>query len=250
MSAVSLTRHDDVWELRLTAPQRRNAIDRDLAVRLVELAGEVAASSARALVLTAEGDTFCSGADVVDLFGETRPIDQTRRVLQEVYRGFLSLRELPIPSVAAVQGPAIGAGFNLAMCCDIRILGPQARFSLPFTRIGLHPGGGSTWFLVRAIGRERALKVLLEGGEFTAEAAVAAGLASTIAPDPREAALAFAHTVAELDPHLVAAVRRSVDLAVEGSLAAVTEVEAWEQARSASSPALARHVERFRNRTR
>jgi len=250
VSAISLTRHGEVWELRLTAPERRNAIDRDLAARLVDLAGQVATSGGRALVVSAEGDTFCSGADVVDLFGEIRPIDQTRQVLQEVYRGFLCLRDLPIPSVAAVQGAAIGAGFNLAMCCDIRILGPQARLSLPFTRIGLHPGGGSTWFLVRALGRERALKVLLEGGEFDAEQAVAQGLASAIAPDPREAALAWAQTVADRDPALVAAVRRCVDLAVEGSLAAVTELESWEQARSASSPALARHVERFRNRTR
>src|SRR5690242_12438949 len=108
-------------------------------------------AAAAALVVTGAGTAFCGGADLPAIFGgSSRPVAALRDELHAVYASFLVLKSLDIPTIAAVQGPAVGAGLNLAMACDIRIAGPDAKFAATFSRIGLHPGGGCTWFLVQA----------------------------------------------------------------------------------------------------
>jgi enoyl-CoA hydratase len=167
--------------------------------------------------------------------------------LQAYYRAFLTVHELPLPTIAAVNGPAVGAGLNLAMACDLRIAGPDAAFGATFTRIGLHPGGGCTWFLVRAMGASRALRTLLLGETLDAAQAVAAGLAEGPEQDCVAAALDLGERIGRLEPALARHVKRSVRLAVEtDDLAAVLEYESWAQAASASSPALQALVDRFR----
>lgn len=241
---------DGIWCLTLTDPERRNAMGEAMGAELRDAAARLGADPAvRVLVVTGEGDAFCAGADLPALFGEPgRPIEQTRSRLQRYYQGFLALRALPFPTIAAVNGPAVGAGLNLALACDLRVAGPRAAFGATFTRIGLHPGGGCTWFLVKALGPSRALRTLLLGDTLDAATAVAWGLAEGPEDDCVTAAMDLAGRIAAIEPSLARHVKRSVGLAVEtDDLDAVLEYESWAQAASTDSPVLQQWVDRFRS---
>jgi enoyl-CoA hydratase len=249
VALVSLETRGGVRLVTLTDPERRNAMGDAMGAELIAACEAVRADGeARAVVVTGEGSAFCAGADLPALFGEIdRPIAETHARLQAYYRAFLAVRELPLPTVAAVNGPAVGAGLNLALACDVRIAAPSASFGATFTRIGLHPGGGCTWFLVQALGPSRALRTLLLGEPIDAAQAVAWGLAEGPEPDCVVAALELADRFAAIDPRLARHVKRAVGIATEtGDLGATMEYETWAQAASASSPALRDWVARFR----
>ena len=235
--------------LTLTDPDRRNAMGEQMGAELREHAAAVSEDpEVRALIITGSGSAFCAGADLPAMFGDPdRPVAQTHAFLQRYYRAFLEIRELAIPTIAAVNGPAVGAGLNLALACDVRIAGAEATFAATFARIGLHPGGGCTWFLVRAIGASRALRTLLLGDSIEAQRAVEWGLAEGPEDDPVAAALELAEGFARVDPLLARHIKRSVGIAVStGDLDAVLEYESWAQAASASSEQLQAWVDRFR----
>ena len=250
MSKVAVEHHDDgVRVVTLTDPERRNAMDAQMGAELIDASATLAADpDTRAVVVTGEGKAFCAGADLPSLFGDAaRPVTQTHDELQRYYRAFFSVLELPVPTIAAVNGPAVGAGLNLAMACDVRIAGPRAAFGATFAKIGLHPGGGCTWFLVRALGASRALQTMLLGDPLDAQKAVAWGLAEGVEDDPIGASVALAQRFAAVDPGLARNIKRSVGIAVEtGDLRAVLEYESWAQAASASSPQLQEWVAKFR----
>ena len=165
----------------------------------------------RALVVRGEGSTFCAGADLPEVFGHERPTTEMRDALQTYYQCFLVIRALPFPTFAAVEGPAIGAGLNLALSCDIRIADPSAKFGATFTKIGLHPGGGCSHALASIVGREQALRILLRGATLTAGEAQAIGLISEVVAEPYARALELASEAAELEPWLARAVKKSVE---------------------------------------
>ena len=158
-------RQDGVRLLKLNDPDRRNAIGPDLQSELTARIAEVETDpEARVLILAGEGTAFCAGADLPAIFTENgRSVSEIQQDLREYYQCFLPILDLQIPTIAAVQGPAIGAGLNLALCCDLRLAGPNALFGATFSQIGLHPGGGCTFFLTRCMGAQRALRVLLQG---------------------------------------------------------------------------------------
>lgn len=247
---ISFERRDHgVRLLTLTDPERRNAMGAQMGAAVVQRCAELRDDpDARALVITGQGRAFCAGADLPALFGDADlPVTEVHAGLQSYYRAFLAVRELPLPTIAAVNGPAVGAGLNLAMACDVRIAAPTATFAATFTRIGLHPGGGCTWFLVRALGASRALRTLLLGESIEATEAVALGLADGPEDDCVAAALDLAGRFAAVDPQLARHVKRAVGIAVEtDDLGAVLEYESWAQAASASSPQLREWVDRFR----
>lgn len=235
--------------LTLTDPGKRNAIGEQMSRELIAALQALRADNdARALVVTGEGNAFCAGADLLQLFGDTdRSVIETQASLHDFYQSFLLVRELGFPTVAAVNGPAVGAGLNLALSCDLRIAGPNATFGATFAQIGLHPGGGCTWFLVRAIGASKALRTLLLGDTIDAEQAVAWGLADGPEDDCVATAIDLAGRFAALDPQLACHIKRSVGLAVStNDLDAVLEYESWAQAASTTSPVLRAWVERFR----
>ncbi len=238
MTLVRLTEQTPgVWLLLLDNPAKRNALDTLMRAALTDAIAHVAADrGARALVVAGSGTVFCAGGDVPSLLSEAdREVSAIRDDLREVYRSFLALRDLAIPVIAAVQGPAVGAGANLALACDIVFAGPGARFDFPFIRLGLHPGGGATYFLVTAAGRQRALKILLEGGSVTARQAVEYGLAASLREEPLRDALDLAGQVASLDPGLTRDIKSAVSLAAESGLAASLHFESWAQAATAAS---------------
>lgn len=250
MSKVSVdSPADGVRLITLRDPDRRNAMDAVMGAELIAVSDAIRADAdARAVVVTGEGKAFCAGADLPALFGDPdRPVTQTHDDLQQYYRAFFSVLELPMPTIAAVNGAAVGAGLNLAMACDVRIAGPHASFGATFAKIGLHPGGGCTWFLVRALGASRALQTMLLADPLRADKAVEWGLAEGIEDDPVDAAVAMAERFATIDAALTRNIKRSVGIAVEtGDLGAVLEYESWAQAASASSEQLQEWVANFR----
>jgi enoyl-CoA hydratase len=251
MPKVRVDDHDGgVRLITLDDPDRRNAMGDEMGAELLATAGGLAGDPrVRVVVITGEGSAFCAGADLPALFGDVdRPVTDTHERLQTYYRAFLAVRELPVPTIAAVNGPAVGAGLNLALACDLRIAGPGAQFGATFARIGLHPGGGCTWFLVQALGAGRALRTLLLGDTLDAEQACAWGLAEGPHENPVAAALQLAGRFAAVEPRLARHIKRAVGVAVEtGDLAATLEYESWAQAASASSPVLQEWVARFRD---
>ncbi|MDQ3451652.1 MAG: enoyl-CoA hydratase [Actinomycetota bacterium] len=250
MSKVRLTDSGDgVRLLTLTDPDRRNAMGAEMGSELIAACDRVREDSrARVLVVTGQGRAFCAGADLPALFGDPdRSVTDTHRHLQQYYQAFFSVLALPLPTIAAVNGPAVGAGLNLALACDVRIAGATATFGATFAKIGLHPGGGCTWFLVRALGASRALQTLLLGDSLDAARAVEWGLAEGVADDPVADALGMAERFAAVAPELARHIKASVGIAVRtGDLDAVVEYESWAQAASASSPVLQGWVAKFR----
>lgn len=239
---------DGRWTITLNDPDRRNAIDPEVRDGLIAAITEIAADrDARTLVIAGAGPAFCAGADLPAMFNRTgRSVADIRADLHEIYDSFLRVLSLPIPTIAAIQGPAVGAGLNLAMACDTRIVGPQAQLIASFTKIGLHPGGGCTWFLTRTLGPERAMQLLLDGGSVDGPEAVRLGLAGTLAEDPLAAAHERAGRWAALDPTLARDIKTSVRMATTSDLATSVEFESWAQASSATGPAIQETVARFR----
>jgi enoyl-CoA hydratase len=249
MSKVQLTAEESgLRVLTLNDPDKRNTIDQAMREEMLHAVLAVRDDpAASALVVTGAGTVFCGGADLPAIFGDNkRPVATIRDDLHKVYESFLALRSLSIPTVAAVQGAAVGAGLNLAMVCDLRIAGPKAKFAATFSQIGLHPGGGCTWFLVEAMGEQRALKLLLDGGTVLGPDAVEAGLAVSLEDDPLAAALELARGYAAMDAQLVRDIKKAVRTAASDGFDATLELESWAQASSATKPAIHEFMARFR----
>jgi enoyl-CoA hydratase len=249
MGLVELTEGpgEGVRILTLNDPDRRNALSPALQAELSSAVDAVRSdSAARVLVVAGNGPAFSAGADLPALFGNLdRDITRVRTGLHAVYDSFLRVRRLEIPTIAAVHGPAVGAGVNLAMSCDVRIAGPGARFGVTFTRLGLHPGGGCTYFLTRALGRQRTLALILDGGTLEVDEALRLGLVLRVADDPLAAAVEQAVRWAAIDPALARDIKRAIGIAEGGDFEATLEFEAWAQAASTRSPLLADAIARF-----
>jgi enoyl-CoA hydratase len=236
---LRLERRDDgVRILTLDDPDKRNAIGPELRAELVVAGRELASDAdARALVVTGAGSAFCAGADLGQLFDvEGATPSQMRARQLSYYESFLALRALPFPTVAAVQGPAVGAGLNLALVCDIVVAGPAAKFGVTFAKLGLHPGGGCTYFVTQRLGTGRALRTILLGRTLGGEEAYDLGLADDYADDPLAAAVTTAERIAALEPSLARDMKQAVAIAATGDFAATVGFEAHAQAASAFNP--------------
>ena len=179
---------DRVALVTVNDPERRNAVTGEISAGLRGAVSRAEADSGvHAVIVTGAGSAFCAGADLSAL-GSTAEEEGLHRL----YDGFLAVADCSLPTVAAVNGPAVGAGLNLALACDVRIAGPRAVFDPRFQKLGIHPGGGATWMLQRAAGPEVARAALLFGMRFDAEAAVRHRVALSIADDPVAAAFELA----------------------------------------------------------
>jgi enoyl-CoA hydratase len=186
-------------------PERRNAVTAEISAGLraaVDAAEEN--TDVHALIVTGAGKAFCAGADLTAL-GEA-----TEDGLRTIYDGFLAVANCALPTIAAVNGAAVGAGLNLALAADVRIAGPAALFDPRFQKLGIHPGGGATWMLQRAVGVQVARASLLFGMRFDADAAVRCGLALDIAEDPVAAAKELAAGPAAAPRDVVLATKASM----------------------------------------
>lgn len=180
---LHVERRGRVALLTLDDAERRNALTQDMVDGLTQaMAGIEADGEVGAVVVTGAGPAFCSGADVSALTRLSAAGENPHDV-RDIYAGFLRVLGCSLPTIAAVNGPAVGAGFNLALACDVRIAGMSARFDARFLRIGIHPGGGHTWLLDRAVGPQAAAAMNLFGERVDGERAVQIGLAWECVPD-------------------------------------------------------------------
>jgi enoyl-CoA hydratase len=212
----------------LNRPDTRNAMTEELTrawdLALDEVAGD---RETRVLVVAGSGGSFCSGADLSWLDREPAEdvtADRLRERLLPFYRSWLRPRQLPFPVVAAVEGPATGAGVCLALACDLRFAGPSARFSTPFAYRGTHGGMGATSLLPEAIGITRARDMLYTGREVAPRQALDWGLVTGIADDAAAHALEVAAGIAEAAPIAV----RLTKSGLEQSAAGLETALRWE----------------------
>lgn len=199
--------------IRLQRPSAKNALTRDVVEALhAALADAALAPSVRALVLSGVPGAFCSGADLRWLAKEVEAGSEVRPTLERFQALTLGLVELPKPVVAAVTGPAVGFGADLALACDFRVFGESAYLQEKFVGIGLMPDGGGSYFLTRLLGVARALEMLMLGSRIDAAQAVSLGLASSMTADrdTEAAALALAKTLAEGPPLALARIKQAV----------------------------------------
>lgn len=180
-------RVDGVLTLTLNRPRRRNAISGELWTRLGEALTEAGSDpQVRAVVLTGAGGAFCAGADLSDQSGRSdtpppHPMDRMRKINDVALR----LHELPKPTVAKVDGVAVGAGWNLALGCDLVVATPRSRFSQIFARRGLSLDFGGSWQLPRLVGLQQAKRLALLAEMIDAEEALRLGLVTWMI-DPAE----------------------------------------------------------------
>jgi enoyl-CoA hydratase len=186
-------------------PDRRNAVTDAMSQQLRESVGRAEADpGVHAVVVTGAGKAFCAGADLSALGAAAR------EGLERIYAGFMAVGRCTLPTIAAVNGAAVGAGMNLALAADVRIAGPHALFDPRFQKLGIHPGGGATWMLQRAVGPQVARAALLFGMRFDAQTAVEHGLALRVAEDPLAAALEMAAGPAAAPREVVLATKASM----------------------------------------
>jgi enoyl-CoA hydratase len=168
--------------------------------------------------------------------------------LRTIYDGFLAVANCALPTIAAVNGAAVGAGLNLALAADVRIAGPAALFDPRFQKLGIHPGGGATWMLQRAVGPQAARAALLFGMRFDAEAAVRYGLALKVADDPVAAARELAAGPAAAPRDVVIATKASMRATANPGVVdtdqhrIAVDTELGPQAASITSPEFARRL--------
>lgn len=205
MTEIAYAVQDHVAVITLEAPQRRNALSVQMAGELTEAALRAEADPAVGAVVVTGGPHFCAGAvrDVLANTGVDPTEDGNYRNLGAVYEAFTRLGGIGVPTIAAVRGAAVGAGLNLALATDLRIVSRTARLLPGFAQIGIHPGGGHFTLLGRTAGREAAAAMGLFGEEVDGERAVALGLAWAAYDDEEvePQAIAMATRVAK-DPAL------------------------------------------------
>ena len=179
-------REDDgaVRTLTLNRPEVRNALDTELlAALLSELRAAVADPEVRCLVLTGAGKGFCAGADVKAWVEEGPEAEAGASPWVELAHALVTeLATAPLPTVALLNGAAVGAGLDLALACDFRIAAAEARFACAYTWMAYPPDAGGTWLLPRVIGLERAKRFVYTGELWDAETALANGLVSRVVP--------------------------------------------------------------------
>ncbi|HEY3254495.1 MAG TPA: enoyl-CoA hydratase-related protein [Polyangiaceae bacterium] len=225
-SVLLVEREGPVATLIMNRPQTKNALDPELVRALGAGLAEVAADpSVRAVVLTGAGDAFCSGADLkgalsdLDLGADLGP-----RIAQ--FHGLIrSIVHAQKPFIAAVRGPAVGFGADLALACDLRVFAADGYLQEKFVAIGLMPDGGGSFWLPRLVGVGRALEYLLLGTRIDAPLALNLGLANRLADDARSEAQALAATLAAGPPLALAAIKNAVRESATGGIEAALERE-------------------------
>lgn len=183
---VIVEKKDGIVTLTLNNPERRNAMSMELVDELFKAVEDIKGDpEVSAVILTGAGKGFSSGADLTSM-GQSPGMsdeDVTARI-KGFYLKNLSVMEIPVPTIAAINGHAIGAGCALALACDMRIASKVAKLGMGFVKIGLHPGMGTTYFLPRLVGTARAYELLLTGDPITGEEAAKIGMVNrAVEPD-------------------------------------------------------------------
>ncbi len=194
---VLVGRDGHIATLTLNAPHRRNAMTEEMTDAFPDAVDQIAKmDDIRAVIVTGSGTAFCAGGDLDFLHTGERDVPFLRAKMTSFYPNFLTLLDIDIPTIAAINGPAIGAGLCLALMCDMRVAAAEAPLGMTFVRIGLHPGMMATALLGRAVSHTWAAELLYTGRIVTGAEALEMGLVNRAVPPDR--VLPEAHALAEL----------------------------------------------------
>lgn len=183
---IKVTLDEGIATVTLDRPEKLNAfaghMRRDLAEALEHYGGD---RSVRVIVVTGAGRGFCAGADVKFMaqLMERQDVEEFSRLLGAGRRVLMAIRQTTKPVVASINGVAYGAGFNLALACDLRIAAESASFSQSFIKVGLHPDWGGTYFLPRVVPTNIACEMFFLGDAFDAQQALQYGIVNSVVPD-------------------------------------------------------------------
>jgi 2-(1,2-epoxy-1,2-dihydrophenyl)acetyl-CoA isomerase len=219
---------------------------RDLAEALEQAAS---AREVRVVVITGAGRGFCAGADVAYMaeLMEREDVDEFARLLGAGRRVVTAIREMSKPVIASINGPAYGAGFNLALCCDLRLAAESASFSQSFVKVGLHPDWGGTYFLPRMVSPNLACEMFFLGDAINAERAYQLGLVNRVVRDAELAAETrqMAERLSDAPYRSIAAAKHAVYMSDESSLERMLQYETEAQLQCFTSPEARERVRAF-----
>jgi len=221
-----------VVTVTLNRPQARNALDLVMRRELVGALDDIENDpSARVVILTGAGGHFCAGGDVKSMQPGSAAADGRARVTA-LNRLVMRLVEFPRPVIAMVDGFAVGAGCNLALCCDLIIASDRAKFGEVFAKIGLVPDGGGSWLLPRVVGLPRAKELIFTADIVDAAEAARIGLVSRVVPAAElvTATRALAERIAQGPPKVLAMAKHMLNRAASTNLESALDVEAFSQA--------------------
>ena len=227
---IKVTLDSGIATVTLDRPEKLNAfaghMRRDLAEALEHAGGERAV---RVVVITGAGRGFCAGADVkfMDELMRRDDVEEFTRLLGAGRRVLTAIRQMTKPVIASVNGPAYGAGFNLALACDLRVAAESASFSQSFVKVGLHPDWGGTYFLPRVVPSNIACEMFFLGETFDAQQALRFGILNRVVADAELAAETRRLAVRLRDaPHAsIAAAKHAVYMSEESSLERMLQYE-------------------------
>lgn len=233
---LHVTDRDAVRWIELDRPDSKNGLTVELNGMIIEaVRGAEAAAETRVVVIAGAGGSFCSGLDLREAMRMgPSAIDQMRERMRTHFHGLIrAVRGCKKPTIAAVDGGAIGFGCDLALACDMRVLSDRARFGEIFVKRGLMPDGGSTFMLPRLVGLGRALELMLTGDIIDAAEAQRIGLGNRLFPSAEfeASAWAFAGQIAAGPPLVHQAIKTSVQASLSGDLDAALEREVEGQMR-------------------
>lgn len=181
MAAFQLEKYDHLAVLTLNSAEKRNLLTPQSALAIAEAVSALPKDpNIKALAVTGRDDSFCSGADLAALQQASLGDGEE---LQQIYAAFTSVAHSPLFTIALLNGPALGAGMNLAMACDIRLASEQAWFESRFFQLAIHPGGGHTWLLPQLVGWQQAAAMIFCGERLSAQQALDAGFIKELWPE-------------------------------------------------------------------
>ena len=207
----------EVVVLKINRPQVRNALNLEVRIRLAdEITRCGTDGSVRCIIITGSEAAFAAGADIGEM-AEAGPVEVMSRNVQKYWRAIM---DCPKPIIAAVEGFALGAGLELALCADIIVAGEGAKLGLPEVKVGILPGGGGTQKLARLVGRHRAMLLMMTGRMFGAAEAFSMGVISEIAPTGQALtrALEIAREIAAMPPISVMQIKEIVNAGLNAPL--------------------------------
>ncbi len=225
---------DGISRITLNSPSTLNAMDDAMASEFKTLIEELRLrKDLRVLILSGEGRAFSAGGHVSMLSSKLElGFEENKAAMLAFYESFLCIRHLEVPSIAAINGHAIGAGLCLALACDIRYVVPEAKLGLNFVQIGLHPGMGATYFVPKLVGPGVAAELMFAGSIFSGEDAMTLGLVNSVfeKQDFENSVLGNAQKLATSAPESVRQLKNTFSKKAEAELLSCLEREAHCQA--------------------
>jgi 2-(1,2-epoxy-1,2-dihydrophenyl)acetyl-CoA isomerase len=253
LNTIRIEIDGEIGTLTLDRPDAFNAMSPEMIGEMtVAFAWLADRAPLRGLIITGSGKAFCAGGDVTWFrkgveSGEIDLPSDVRRGAEVLHQAIVDLRRIPYPVIAAINGPAAGAGFSLALACDMRIAASTAFFAPAYGRIGASPDGGMTYFLPRVVGPSKALELLLEDPNLSAEDAEGLGMVREVV-GPEELmtrARVLADELAKKAPHYVRMAKKLANESLDNSLTEHLQLERHGIADSMATEDLRNGVQSF-----